>query len=613
MAAKINRTGKTYGDLTVLETILGSNSKKDTYLVKCNCCGNTMIIGIDALLKGLKCKNCRNKDRKSTYQDLIGKECNGIKVVSLAEDAIGRTGHRDIRYNCLCSCGKEFVAYRSSLLQGKVKSCGCRKHITEASKMLVDNAEAMQDYDFAKNKDIDVSMLTQGSNVIVWWKCSACGTEWQTSVYHYIQRIKPCPVCSTIDKGRTSFQEQAVAYYAKKYFPKVVIGDKKAIGKELDIYIPSIRAAIEYDGVRYHSDEKRVKNDEEKSEKCKRNGIRLIRIREYGLPEIRNSENIIRENNRGHATLDAAIRQCLEMLGVSEPNIDTQKDSKDIYRQYKATILSKREIGADTINFYNYFARYCLSPEEPLLKLLNCADNEAIEIISGQPLVKQFCWDSSSSCTDALTQRNQATAKEALTYTRNLTQQAFSELDAVFSEFHDTKGPDGSKVVFMPKQVITTFALLNNKIVQVYSVKDLYDYLSIDFYYANYASESAKRIAICPCCKRAFRLSQRNKVYCSKACKDKSIRVNNKKDPYYSKYRYLQQYNNRQLNKLRKQMADSPQQTQKLQDAYNTWNEWARSEYERVSNITYHEQQESIEKFGECLKEKWKGLMREAK
>lgn len=134
----------------------------------------------------------------------------------------------------------------------------------------------------------------------------------------------------------------------------------------------------------------------------------------------------------------------------------------------KATVLSKREIGADTINFYNYFARYCLSPEEPLLKLLNCADDEAIEIISGQPLVKQFCWDSSSSCTDALTQRNQATAKEALTYTRNLTQQAFSELDAVFSEFHDTKGPDGSKVVFMPKQVITTFALLNNKIVQVY-------------------------------------------------------------------------------------------------------------------------------------------------
>lgn len=111
MAAKINRIGKTYGDLTVFETIPGSNSKADTYLVKCNCCGNTMIIGIDALLKGLKCKDCRGKDRKRTYQDLVGEEHNGIKVISLAEDAIGSTGHRNIRYNCMCSCGKEFVAY----------------------------------------------------------------------------------------------------------------------------------------------------------------------------------------------------------------------------------------------------------------------------------------------------------------------------------------------------------------------------------------------------------------------------------------------------------------------------------------------------------------------
>lgn len=280
----------------------------------------------------------------------------------------------------------------------------------------------------------------------------------------------------------------------------------------------------------------------------------------------------------------------------------------------KATVLSKREIGADTINFYNYFAKHRLSYKEPILNLSNCSDTEAIEIISSQPLVNQFYLDAISNHSGTSTKSNQATTQEALNYTQNLVQHTFSELDTAFSERLSTHGDSGNvQTIFMPKQITTIFALIDDRIVQVYSVKDLYDYLSLDFYYANYASESAKRIAICPCCKRAFRLSQRNKVYCSKACKDKSIWVNNKKDPYYSKYRYLQQYNNRQLNKLRKQMADSPQQMQKLQDAYNTWNEWARSEYERVSNITYHEQQESIEKFGECLKEKWKGLMREAK
>ena len=108
-------------------------------------------------------------------------------------------------------------------------------------------------------------------------------------------------------------------------------------------------------------------------------------------------------------------------------------------------------------------------------------------------------------------------------------------------------------------------------------------------------------------------MSQRNKVYCSKYCKDKSIRANNKKDPYYSKCRYLQQYNNRQLNNMCRYMADSSPQAQRLQDAYATWNKWARSEYERVSGVSDHMQQMTVEEFGEHLKEQWKILTRDLK
>ena len=59
----------------------------------------------------------------------------------------------------------------------------------------------------------------------------------------------------------------------------------------------------------------------------------------------------------------------------------------------KATVISKQEIGTETIDFYNYFAKYRLSPKEQLLTLSNCPDKEAIEIISGQSLVKQFFLD----------------------------------------------------------------------------------------------------------------------------------------------------------------------------------------------------------------------------
>lgn len=142
----------------------------------------------------------------------------------------------------------------------------------------------------------------------------------------------------------------------------------------------------------------------------------------------------------------------------------------------KAIVLSKQEIGTESINFYNYFAKYRLSPEEHFLKLSNCLDDEAVELISGQPIVNQFYMDSISNH-----QSSQVAAKEALDYTRNLVQQAFSELDDAISERTGSctsthREPNGGQGVFMPKQVTTAFALLNNRIVQVYTVKDLYEY-----------------------------------------------------------------------------------------------------------------------------------------
>ena len=56
----------------------------------------------------------------------------------------------------------------------------------------------------------------------------------------------------------------------------------------------------------------------------------------------------------------------------------------------KATILSKQKAGTATIDFYNHFAKYHLSPEGPLLELSNFPADEAIEIIFGQPLISSF-------------------------------------------------------------------------------------------------------------------------------------------------------------------------------------------------------------------------------
>ena len=43
--------------------------------------------------------------------------------------------NHSVRYECLCSCGKRVIAYKSQLVNGRHKSCGClkRERIIEQS------------------------------------------------------------------------------------------------------------------------------------------------------------------------------------------------------------------------------------------------------------------------------------------------------------------------------------------------------------------------------------------------------------------------------------------------------------------------------------------------
>lgn len=81
----------------------------------------------------------------------------------------------------------------------------------------------------------------------------------------------------------SSIPEKTVLYYIRQYFRDVQnnIRLEEMDFLELDIYVPSLKLAIEYDGGFWHSS---VIRDIEKDNLCQRNGITLIRIREFTLP-----------------------------------------------------------------------------------------------------------------------------------------------------------------------------------------------------------------------------------------------------------------------------------------------------------------------------------------
>jgi very-short-patch-repair endonuclease len=48
---------------------------------------------------------------------------------------------------------------------------------------------------------------------------------------------------------------------------------------EIDIYVPSLRCAIEYDGEHWHSTAEATKRDARKAKECLDVGIKLLRVR----------------------------------------------------------------------------------------------------------------------------------------------------------------------------------------------------------------------------------------------------------------------------------------------------------------------------------------------
>lgn len=85
----------------------------------------------------------------------------------------------------------------------------------------------------------------------------------------------------------TSLPEQILFFYISKFFPDAVnryrfSNSVKAI--ETDIFIPSLKIAVEYDGAYWHRSKE--SKDEEKNRLLNSEGVYVIRVREKGLPDL---------------------------------------------------------------------------------------------------------------------------------------------------------------------------------------------------------------------------------------------------------------------------------------------------------------------------------------
>lgn len=115
------------------------------------------------------------------------------------------------------------------------------------------------------------------------YKCLKCDSLFKSSGLKYQQIY--CPVCA---KQRYSQLEKEVVDYVKSIYSNEVLENVRNIipNRELDIYIPKLKLAIEFNGTYWHSDIYKNSNYHlDKTNLCKENGITLIHIFEHEWSE----------------------------------------------------------------------------------------------------------------------------------------------------------------------------------------------------------------------------------------------------------------------------------------------------------------------------------------
>ncbi len=291
---------------------------------------------ISARTKGGGCPYCSNKRVLIGYNDLatthpkLAQEWHPTKNGDLKPTDITHGVGISIWWKCLL--GHEWKTTPNKRTSDKTGCpfCSGKKVLHGFNDLKTTHPRLSEEWHPTLNRGLTPENVTFGSGKIVWWKCHK-GHEWRASISNR-SKNRNCPICS--NQAKTSFPEQALYFYLKKWFPYVENKNMSEIGMELDIYIPSIKTAIEYDGVYYHKCSTILKREQRKNLLCKNNGIRLIRVREKGLKTYDDCECVTVETPSNPLSTSKALITVFQLLGIEKPNIDLVKDNSEILDLY---------------------------------------------------------------------------------------------------------------------------------------------------------------------------------------------------------------------------------------------------------------------------------------
>lgn len=277
-------TGKKFGKLTALEV---DHKEGKVYFWKCKCdCGNEVVIRGASLSNG-HTKSCGCAHKLALLKDLTGMRFGNLTVNSYCEKR-GKVHY----WNCTCDCGNTRVASGNSLRAGGTVSCGClrRKIKPDARK------HDLTDKKFGMLTAISIENHSM-------WKCKCdCGNYCSVKTSDLLRGFTTSCGCKSVNRCGSKCENE-IKSLVKSLLPNVEISKSRILDmgtyrkNEIDIYIPSLKLGIEYNGSAFHTSKNsrftrnKPKNyHQNKFLAAKKQGIRLITV--FDKDWLENKENI---------------------------------------------------------------------------------------------------------------------------------------------------------------------------------------------------------------------------------------------------------------------------------------------------------------------------------
>ena len=239
--------------------------------------------------RGIGCPYCDGRRVLAGFNDLatthadIAAEWDNEKNYPLTAQNVMKGSHKGKKYWWICPKGHSYDQQIDKRTRRGYDCPVCSGHkvLKGFNDLATVMPEIANEWHPTMNESLGISpdSVVCGNMTKVWWICPN-GHEYEARIHDRTSGGTGCKICNK--RRQSSFSEQAIYFYVKQLCPDACNRYKDIFdnGMELDIYIPSRKVGIEFDGKNWHFTPEQIEREKRKYQICLQNDIKLIRVKE---------------------------------------------------------------------------------------------------------------------------------------------------------------------------------------------------------------------------------------------------------------------------------------------------------------------------------------------